>query len=275
MFFLYTITMFESIILGVVQGVAEWLPVSSEGMIILVKNNVFQSGMSFSEMISFAIFLHLGTLLAAVVYFRKKIVTLIKNIFYYKNIEISERRELDFLVIATAVSGVFGYGILKFIEYNNHFFSNEIIINFVVALFLCITAFFLYLSEQRKDTGNITLTSKKAFITGLFQSFAAIPGISRSGSTIAAMGLLGIEKERVLELSFILSIPLVLFANIILNADLLLQITLHHVVALVFAFIFGIITIELLLRLVKKIRFSYFVGLFALLLILIQIILII
>ncbi len=272
MFFLYTINMFESFILGMIQGIAEWLPVSSEAMIILVKNNFFPSGMLFSEMISFAIFLHLGTLLAAVVYFRKKIIELIQNIFHFKSLEIQKKNELSFLIIATVVSGILGYGILKTIENYDYIFSNEIIVNIVVAIFLTITALLLYLSEQRKNNTNVILTKKKAFITGIFQSFAAIPGISRSGSTIAGMGLLGIEKNRVLELSFLLSIPLVLFANIVINTELFLDINLNHIVALSSAFIFGIITIELLLRLVRKIRFSYFVALFALILLIIQII---
>ena len=147
------------------------------------------------------------------------------------------------------------------------------VINIVVAVFLLITAFFLFLAERQKNIKTVILTKKKALITGVFQAFAAIPGISRSGSTIAGMGLLGIKKEKVLELSFILSIPLVLFANVILNYDMFSEINLSHIVALSSTFVFGILTIEILLRLVKKIRFSYFVGVFALLIIFLQIVL--
>ncbi|MCD5390141.1 MAG: undecaprenyl-diphosphate phosphatase [Candidatus Pacebacteria bacterium] len=265
--------MFESFILGAVQGIAEWLPVSSEAMIVLVKNNFFPSGMNFSEMISFAIFLHLGTLLAASVYFRKKIINLVKNLFHYKKISKDQKNELNFIIIATLISGVLGFSILKTIENYVSFFENEMVINIVVAVFLLITAFFLFLAERQKNIKTVILTKKKALITGIFQAFAAIPGISRSGSTIAGMGLLGIKKEKVLELSFILSIPLVLFANVILNYDMFSEINLSHIVALSSAFVFGILTIEILLRLVKKIRFSYFVGVFALLIIFLQIVL--
>lgn len=265
--------MFESIILGAVQGIAEWLPISSEAMIILVKSNFFPSGMIFSEMISFAIFLHIGTLLSALVYFRKKVLKIIRNIFSYKTMLQNERYELNFLFIVTIVSGVLGFGILKLIEENNYFFNGEGVINIIVAVFLCVTALLLYFSEQKKGKQDLQLTKRKAFITGIFQAFAAVPGISRSGSTIAGMGLLGIKKEKVLELSFILSIPLVFFANIILNYELLFNIEINHLIALVSAFIFGSITIDLLLRMVKKIRFSYFVGIFAVILIILQIVL--
>ncbi len=258
--------MFESLILGAVQGIAEWLPISSEAMVVLVKNNFFSDGMAFSEMISFAIFLHLGTLLAAVVYFRTQVWRLIKRTFLYNKATSVQRNELRFIFLATLVSGLIGVILLKFVEQYESFFHNITAVNLFVALFLVITAVLLWMSESRTEQREATLTPKRAFITGIFQGFAAIPGISRSGSTIAGMGLLGIDKERALELSFILSIPLVFFANIILNFDTLTSLTINHIVALVSAFFFGIITIELLLRLVKKIRFSYFVGIFALLL---------
>jgi len=262
--------MFESFILGMVQGIAEWLPISSEAMIILVKNNFFPSGMNFSEMISFAIFLHLGTLFAATLYFRKKIVQLIKNIFNYKKINNEDKNYLLFIIIATIISGILGLILLKIVEYYQSFFNHEFMINIFVASFLIITAVLLYISENKNNSIKIILTKKRAFLTGIFQGFAAIPGISRSGSTIAGMGLLGINKEQALELSFILSIPLVFLANVVLNYSLLQNLTINHVVALISAFVFGIITIELLLRLVRKIRFSYFVGFFAFLLILLN-----
>lgn len=259
--------MFESFILGAVQGIAEWLPISSEAMIVLVKNNFFPTGMEFSQMISFAIFLHLGTVLSALVYFRHKVWNVLKNTAHYKTIELPQRQEINFIIITTLVSGVLGIFILKIIEHHESWFANENIINSIVAIFLCITAVLLFFNENKASSGGKSLTFRHSFITGIFQGFSAIPGISRSGSTIAAMGLLGIDKERALELSFLLSIPIVVGANIVLNLDTFQLFSLHHVVALVSAFLFGIVTIDVLLKLVKKIRFSYFVGIFAILLI--------
>ncbi len=265
--------MFESFILGMVQGIAEWLPVSSEAMIILVKTNFFPSGMPFSEIISYAIFLHLGTLLAVIVYYWKTVRSLVKELWNYKKLENLRKNYLNFLMITTIISGVLGLVLLKIVEKYETFFDNKSSINILVALFLCITAVLLYVTEKRKKNTKVTLTKKRAIITGLFQGSAAIPGISRSGSTVAGMGLLGIDKERALELSFILSIPIVLLANIFLNYTEFFNMNLNHAIALGSAFIFGIITIELLLRLVRRIRFSYFVGVFALLLIILTFVL--
>lgn len=262
--------MFESFILGAVQGIAEWLPVSSEAMIILVKTNFFPGGMSFSELISYAIFLHLGTLAAVIVYYRVKIISLIRELFSYKKLEKSRKDYLNFIILATGVSGILGIFLIKVVEKYEHFFENEFIINIFVAMFLIITAGLLYTTEQKKKDTQVTLSKKRGVITGLFQGLAAIPGISRSGSTVAGMGLLEIDKERALELSFILSIPIVFLANVILNADEFLNFSLEHFIALVSAFIFGIITIDILLKIVRRIRFSYFVGFFAILLIILS-----
>jgi len=259
--------MFESIILGAVQGVAEWLPVSSEAMIILVKNNFFPSGMPFSEMISFAIFLHLGTLLAATVYFWSDVVSLVQSVFRYRAVGEARQKMLWFIVVATAVSGVLGLGLLNVVEKFEHVFTNQSAVNAIVAGFLLITAIILYLNESRRELGNRDLSIKRSIITGIFQGLAVIPGISRSGMTLASMGLLGIEKRHALRLSFLLSIPLVLFANIFLHAGDLSVFTAESIVALTAAFVVGIISIHVLLKLIRKIRFSYFVGIFALILI--------
>jgi undecaprenyl-diphosphatase len=92
-----------------VQGVAEWLPISSEAMIILVKTNFFPSGASFSKVVSYAIFLHLGTLVAVVVYYWKNILKLIKELLKYYSLEKTRKDYLNFVIIATGVSGVLGF----------------------------------------------------------------------------------------------------------------------------------------------------------------------
>lgn len=265
--------MFESFILGMVQGIAEWLPISSEAMIVLVKNNFFPGGIPLSAIISYAIFLHLGTLLAALVYFHTKILKLIRNILRYPKLIREEKSELNFIVITTLISGCIGIVLLKVIEYYESFFTQTLLINALVAIFLFVTAGLLYFTESRKGNQTVTtITTYQGIITGIFQGFSALPGISRSGSTIAAMGLVGIEKKRALELSFILSIPLVLGANIFLNIKNFSFFGIDHLVALLSAFVFGIATIHLLLSLVERIKFSMFVGMFGLLLLIVTVI---
>lgn len=266
--------MFESFILGAVQGVAEWLPVSSEAMVILVKTNFFtESPLLLSELISYAIFLHLGTLLAVLVWYWKKIGMLLSDALHYSSLHTEKKQYLNFIVIATGVSGGVGYFLLQLVEKYEYFFSNSFVVNIIVGIFLGITALLLFVGEKGYSRTNTTLTKWRAVLTGLFQGCAAIPGISRSGSTIAGMGLLAIDKKRALELSFILSIPLVFFANIVLNINTFQSFSWHHVISLASAFLFGIVTIAGLLKIVEKIRFSYFVGIFAILLILLTFVL--
>lgn len=257
--------MFESLILGAVQGIAEWLPISSEAMIILVKSNFFNNSESISSLISFAIFLHFGTLLSVLVYFRKKIAFYIKSLFLFRKSSPETQSTLVFIIVATIVSGVFGSIFFSYVKRIEHWFANELYVNLGVVLFLCITTLLLYIAETREiePKQEIKLGLKKSIITGLFQSFSVIPGVSRSGSTISGMALLGIKKERALELSFLLSIPIVIGANIVLNFDTINHITINHITALISAFIFGTLTISVLLKFVKRVRFSFFVGMFA------------
>lgn len=260
--------MIESLVLGAIQGVAEWLPISSEAMIILVKNNLFNGGgMSLNEQIHYVILLHLGTLLAAVVYFWPQVRELLYSVFSYDKQEKEQQQYLWFIFIATVVSGLLGFGLFKLIERYETLFSNETAINLGVSLFLLVTALLLWYTERSSHReGKKVITNKNAVITGLFQGIAAIPGISRSGSTIAGMALLGFNKVKAVETSFILSIPFVLAANIFLNYNMFSLITLNDILGVLTAFVFGYLTISFLLALVKKIRFSYFVGFFAILL---------
>ena len=254
--------MFESLILGAVQGIAEWLPVSSEAMVVLVKSNFFGGG-SFSDLINLAIFLHLGTLLSVAFYYRTKLITLVRQFFHYQSLDTSDRRTLNFLAIATVISGILGILLLKVIEANEHLFSNQVVVNLSVSGFLFLTALLLFISEKNSNKIPAPLSAGRAIITGLFQGLAAIPGVSRSGSTVAGMGIIGINKEQALELSFLLSIPIVLGANIILNLDTVNILGISELVALASAFVFGLLTIDILLKVVRRVRFSSFVAVFA------------
>lgn len=261
--------MLESFILGAVQGIAEWLPISSEAMIVLVKNNFFYDGTQIGEHIREAIFLHLGTLLAAFIYFWPRIKRLVSQLFHYRLQNTESKTYLNFIILTTIISGIVGVGLIKLVEQYESFFANQTVMNIGVACFLLITALFLYLSEQNKKKEKTQPLKKDSIITGIFQGLAAIPGISRSGSTVAAMGLLGFNKVWALETSFILSIPLVLGANIVLNAQEFLLFNTYDVVAILSAAIFGYLTIAVLLKVVEKVRFSYFVALFAIIILLV------
>ena len=109
--------MFEQLILGIIQGIAEWLPVSSEGLIILVKTNLFDSAGNIEEAIHQALYLHFGTFLAALIYFHRDVKKLIETAFSYRSQPQETQKLFSFLLIATIVSGALGFLMIKTLSY--------------------------------------------------------------------------------------------------------------------------------------------------------------
>ncbi len=259
--------MLEAIILGFIQGVAEWIPISSEGAIIAVKNTFFPDGQTLSELIRLALFLHLGTFLAALIYFRKDVWQLLKHLFQPKNSTEENKKVFNFLLIATLISGLLGFALLQLVgHFEEKLKVGSAVINLLIAGMLLITAF---LQLKKKENGLREAEDLKlsdGIILGLAQSFAVIPGLSRSGLTVSTL-LLGKFNDTVaLRLSFLLSMPIVLAGNLALNLEFF-NFSTNSVFALIASFLVGILTIDLLLKLAKKINFGYFALFFATLLI--------
>lgn len=251
--------MLEYIVLGILQGIAEWLPVSSEGMIVLVKHNFFPSDGGIEETIRLALFMHLGTFLAAFVYFFKDVKQLILGIFNFKSQDQATQNTLVFLLVATFISGLLGFTFIKLLEnFTGNFENTGRIITFCVGVFLIGTAFL----ELRAKTGGYRttkdLTTKDNIILGITQGFAAMPGLSRSGLTVSMLLLLKMDKAQALRLSFLLSLPIVLAGNIILNLGEF-AFSAEAAVGLFCSFVFGLLTIHGLLKVAEKINFGYFV----------------
>ena len=257
--------MLEKIILGTIQGVAEWLPVSSEGVLILVQLRFFGSSGSLTEMVRFALFLHLGTFLAALIYFRRQVGKIIKTVFTYRKSSLEERKLVDFLIVSSSLTFIVGFLILRlFSAFEEQLKSSGGILSLIIGLTLIITALLQLIS---KKTGNRPLDSlnlKDGFILGIVQGLAAIPGFSRSGATVSGLLLLGVEKSLALKLSFLMSLPVVFGGNILLNLNGLVF-GWQFVFALISSFVFGILTIHFLIKTAEKINFGVFVMAFGLL----------
>jgi undecaprenyl-diphosphatase len=257
--------MFEYILLGAVQGIAEWLPVSSEGIITLLKLHFFPTDSLF-DVVRDALFLHLGTALAAIVYFHKDIFALTFDLFHFHDASHRQKRTIIFLVISTLVSGVLGLLLLTLIPEESLTEQTARTFTALIGVLLLITGGLQLYNKGRsgnKSAADITL--KDSAVLGLAQGCAALPGLSRSGLTVAALLLLGYAKQESLRLSFLMSIPIVLLGNVILNADSMTSFDPHALIGLVSAFVFGLLTIDLLLRVARKIEFGYFVLFFAIL----------
>lgn len=261
--------MLEGFILGAVQGIAEWLPVSSEGALVLVQQ-ALHGALPLQDMIRTALFLHLGTFFAALVYFRQDVFTLLRALVRPRESSPEEKQTLWFLIIATALSGALGAFFLLVIsrEFDALAEAGGTAVTFLVGILLLVTAMLQFRAKEEGGERNAaTLTRNDGVILGLAQALSVFPGISRSGITVAALLLKKFSKQSALRLSFLLSLPIVLVGNIVLawgGAAL----TGEALWGLFFSFLFGIITIRALFSLAEKLHFGWFVFTFGILTIL-------
>lgn len=260
--------MIEQITLGIVQGIAEWLPVSSEGLLLLIKTNAFHTTAQIEESIRQALFLHFGTFLAALIYFRHDVKVVLSAVVSYKSQTAEIQNLFKFLLITTLISGAIGYLLIKTLS---HFAAQidarESAITIIIGCLLLITAF---LELKAKRSGCRTLNDLNAIdyvLLGIVQGFAALPGLSRSGLTVSALLLRRLENQTALKLSFLMSLPIVLVGNLMLNFGKF-SFSLDAALGLLFSFAFGLATIHILLKIAAKINFGYFVLLFGILTIL-------
>jgi len=253
--------MIENIILGALQGVVEWLPFSSEAVLVLAQVH-WLGETNLDSLIKTALFFHLGTFFSALVYFRKEIWHLLKAFFSWPKNDKATKEELTFYIIATIVSATIGYVILVMLE--NIVFDFEVagrIITIVIGLLLLFTASLQLLYTMTKQRARQNLTFVDALIAGIGQGFAALPGVSRSGTTMSVLLLRGLSKKVALQLSFVMSLPIVLGGNILLNFDVSVF-GFNEIVGLLSAFVFGLLTIHGLMSLAERIKFGWFVFMF-------------
>ena len=254
--------MFEQIILGIIQGIFEWLPVSSEGIIVLIEKNFFDSQLGLEDIIKKALFLHLGTFLAALIYFHKDVLKLIKALFNFKLANSKTKETLKFLIISSLISGFFGFILMKvFAGMEDQLGLSTKIITLIIGLLLLITGGLQIKSRKIENRGIRKIKNKDSILLGFVQALAALPGLSRSGLTVSALLLRKFNSASALKLSFLMSLPMVLGGNIILNLNNF-TFSLEIFLGLLFSFIFGLLTISLLLKIAKKINFGYFVLFF-------------
>jgi len=236
----------QSIILGIIQGIFEWLPVSSEGMVSLVMINFF--GASYQEALPYSIFLHFGTLFSSLVFFRKDILEIFKN---FKNFKDKEKTNLTvFLLIATLLTMLVGYPLYLLIL---KFSFNGRIVTMLIGLFLILTGV-LQLVVKKKNVKKLNVFD--GFLLGIVQAFSVVPGLSRSGLTVSTLLFRKYDGKLALKLSFLMSIPIVFASSVYLIGNSLFNI--YSLISLVFAFVFGLLSIKVLLKVAKKLNFGWF-----------------
>lgn len=235
---------FESIILGLIQGLTEFIPVSSSGH--LVAAQIFFSGASDHLFLQF---IDIGTTLALLVFFRKKLWQIAKDVFVKHNYR------LAFNILITAIpAALIGFMLAGFIE-KNSFFGNL----FVVAIALMLVGVVMIVLEKIPHAKKVeqleTLPRTRALAIGLAQVLALIPGVSRSGSTIIAGRIAGFSAEQAAEYSFLVSIPIMLgvTAKVLLSDhDYLVAHLGTLVLSNTAAFIAGMFAVGFLLRFLSR-----------------------
>jgi len=235
---------FQSIILGIVQGLTEFLPVSSSGHLALLQNY-------FGEVnVGFDILLHLATLLAVICYFFKDIKDILIDFFTLKTK--SENFKLAiYLIIATIPAGIAGILLGDVIKES---FSSLLVVGigfFISGMFLLSAAY-----ANVKKNKEITLT--ESIFIGLSQALAVLPGVSRSGSTTSTGILFGLTREKAVKFSFLLAIPIILGASVLEFNNLAGLDLMSAVSGFVFAFVSGFLAIFMFLRKVNIKSFKWF-----------------
>lgn len=263
------LTYFEAAVLGIIQGITEWLPISSKAMTSLVMIKFF--GQPLSEALPFAIWMHIGTLLASVIYFREELKKIIKRLPVYfsetilsgrlnkkmdfKTKENEEDSLISFLIIATFLTGIIGLPIMLFVVKKAQI-SGELA-TAAIGIFLILTGLLQRISADAKSMKKLP-DKRDAFIVGMGQGFAAIPGISRSGTTTGLFLLRKFDSENALKYSYLMSVPAVLGAEIVLQIMDIVTVDFISLLAVVFSFIFGLLTIDIFLKVARKVNFSNF-----------------
>jgi undecaprenyl-diphosphatase len=239
-------TIIHSIILGIVEGVTEFLPISSTGHLIITSRLLNIANSDFLK--SFEIIIQLGAILAVVA-------------LYFKSfLNISKLKKIIIGSIPTAIIGFALYGFVK-----NHLLGSVSVVLwslFLGGIIIVLFEYFYHNNDLQKEEGIEKITYKQSFFIGVFQSLAIIPGVSRSAATILGGLFLNISRYTIVEFSFLLAVPAMIGASgldiyknysVIFNSNIIFLI-----VGFVTSFIVAILSIKLLLKFIKKNNFTPF-----------------
>jgi undecaprenyl-diphosphatase len=252
-------TFFEAIILGAVQGITEFLPISSTAHVVIAQ---YLLGTQFPGLF-IEIFLHLASVLAVMLYFRKDLLGVIQDSFLYLPTK-NPRHKTGFffgvyILIGTFITGFFGILLTQQM-------GSSIKSPLVVSLALVVTGVFLFLIERVVKYGNRKtdqMTFIDAIVVGTVQTIAVLPGISRSGSTLVAALWLKLDRETSVRFSFLLAIPVILGSGVLglrdfQSHDFSALGILPMGVSFFMSFSFSLLGIIFLIRVLERAKLSYF-----------------
>ncbi len=244
----------KAIILGIIQGLSEFLPISSSGHLAIAEHFL---GFKNPDL-SFEIFIHFGSLIAVFIYFRKDILALLKSLNFGSKTEenVNNRKVILYLLVSTIVTVFLALFMKSYIE---KVFESTLVVGFI----LIVNGFILLSSDFAKkcDKPSSETGILRAAIIGIGQSLALLPGISRSGTTISTALHTGMKREDAARYSFLLAIPAILGATVLeyktllsLNQEMMIM----YLAGAIAAFVSGYLVISALLAVIKKRKLIYF-----------------
>lgn len=246
---------FEALILGLIQGLTEFLPVSSSGHLELAKA-LFGEGQVPQESLLLTVVLHGATAMATLLVFRKDVGEILKGLLTFTWND--EAKFVTFIIVSMVPAALVG---LFFEDEIESLFGGQITL---VGAMLIVTGALLFLADKAKETGK-PVGAKNALIIGISQAIAILPGISRSGATISTAVLLGIDREKAARFSFLMVVPLILGKMLLDLKDLATgDITISQgasgpmTLGFIAAFVSGVIACKWMIALVKKAQLKSF-----------------
>lgn len=250
----------HSIILGIVQGIGEFLPISSSAHLIIVRYLFNFPEMQPAFETAFDIALHFGTLIAVLVVYFKDWLELFKGacINLLKKENSFNGKMFWYLVCATIPGAIIG---MIFEEVIENVIRNNMLI---IAILLALMGIFIYIGDKwaekkyKNQTEFENLSFKQTFLIGCSQALAVVPGFSRSGTTILAARLMGVSRAAAAKFTFLLSTPIIFGAAIIKVKDLFIGFDISILIGIVTAAIVGVLSIKFLLKYIKNHDFAAF-----------------
>ncbi len=242
----------EALLLGLVQALTEFLPVSSSGHLVLSQHWL---GIQAAGDAAFEVAVHLGTLLSILVILRSEVGDLLKGFIRTESRTKVWREELSFILISAIPAGLIG--VLFKDQLENAFGSIQ-----AVSLALMATGVIL-LTTYKRSGNRQQVKLSDAILIGIAQAIAILPGVSRSGSTISLALWLGIQRERAARLSFLMSIPVIGGAGLLKALDLIkspidAEMYIMMLIGMSSSFIFGLGALSIMLKWISKPSFAYF-----------------
>jgi undecaprenyl-diphosphatase len=236
----------EAIVLGLVQGLTEFIPVSSSGHLLLVRELFGTQDGS----LAFDVALHVGTLLALFIYFRKDLWELLRNISA-KN---SEGRLARLLVVATIPAAIAG---LLFGDFIDEKLRSTVVVGITLGV---IGVIMLIVDRKASHLGEKEVTTKRGMVIGFAQIAALIPGVSRSGATMTAGIFVGLNRKQAARFSFLMAVPIIAGSatGILLKDGSDLVLGAELAVGMLTAFVSGLIAIKFLMKVIAKVGLKPF-----------------